>query len=111
MYDGAEGTSAFDKEGSECYFAFMREQGVEDLADRSTELWRGVGRIANAVFATEAQTLRAAVEKLKIVRLARGDDDDTADHDLEAFQYDSKDRWFANVMRDFERLAGEWGAS
>ena len=37
---------------------------------------------------------------------ARGDDDETADIDLEVYQYDSDERWFTNVMHDFERLSG-----
>ena len=57
------------------------------------------------IFATPANTFSGAVAKLKIVRLARGDDGDTADHDLEAYQYDSDERWFVSVMRDFEHLS------
>ena len=87
------------------HWAFLKEHGVDVLCDRSTELWRHAGALAKEIFSTPAATLNDAVEKLKIVRLARGDDDETADINLEAYQYDSDERWFTNVMRDFDRLS------
>lgn len=96
---------AFDRIDHDRYCAFMKEHGVDALSDRSTELWRCGGALAQEIFTTPASTLKGAIAKLAIVRLALGDDDDTADRDLEAYQYDSDERWFANVMRDFERLS------
>ena len=100
---------ALDQAGYDRHCAFMKEHGVTALYDRFNELEGHAGALANQIFATPAYTLVGAVEKLKIVRLARGDDGDTADNDLEAYQYDSQERWFAGVMRDFDRLAGESG--
>ena len=94
---------AFDKEASDRYFAFLKEHGVDDLAHRSTELWRGVGRIIHAVFAAEARTLRGAVEKLKIAQLAHDNEE------LNAYD-EPQGSWLASVMRDLERLAAEGGA-
>ncbi|MCH7932005.1 MAG: hypothetical protein IH906_07350 [Proteobacteria bacterium] len=84
------------------YFVFLKEQGVDELCDRWNELLKGVGRISNAAFATEAHTLRGAVEKLKIVYLA-GDDEDLDVYD------EPQGSWRASVMRDFDRLAGQAG--
>ena len=102
-------TPAEDQDAYERYGAFYKEHGATDLYGRWTELSSGVKRTALAVFAAEAHTIRGAVEKLKIVHLARGDEDGTGDDELETCQYDSQERWFASVMRDFERLVGEGG--
>jgi len=99
---------AFDRQGHEQWEAFMIEQGVYALGARSNDLGMAAGAAANAVSAIPAQTLRGALEKLKIVRLAVGDSYDalgTGDEDLDAFQ-GYGDPWFGNVIVDLERLGG-----
>ena len=98
-----------DREAYERHNAFLVKHGVMALSDRSTECWQATGKLAGKVFATPAHTLEGAVEKLKIVRLARGDNPTSGDHDLDAYEPNSDERWFANVMRDFERLTQPTG--
>ena len=66
--------------GSEQYSAFLDERGDRALYDRTNDLWKRRGALANRISATPAQTVSGAVEKLKIVRLALGDVADGGDH-------------------------------
>ena len=92
------------QEGYKRHEAFLTKHGILALSDNSTKCWRRTGKIACEIFATPAHALEGAVAKLKIVRLALGDTPNGGDHDLDAYEPDSDERWFATVMRDFERL-------
>jgi hypothetical protein len=59
----------------------------------------------NAAFATPAETLSGAVEKLRIPRPALGEFQQEGADELECFQ-DYDDPWFPRVIADLERLAG-----
>ena len=83
---------------------FMNSNGALALWNESSKLIRFAGALANQIFSTPAETLVGAVEKLKIVRLQRGDAEGNADDDLAAFM-DLEDPWFASVMKDLERLS------
>lgn len=93
-------------EGFRQFWAFMEEQGVWKLADRANELNKQRGAAAKAIFAVPANTVRGALGKLEIVRLAIGDIGEGGDMDLECFQ-DHNATWFAAVIGDLERLAGD----
>ncbi len=82
---------------------YMEQGGYDRLMEQSEALMNSVGEAANAVFDTPAQTVRGAVEKLKIVRMANGDGADNGDADLDAYQVE--DPWMPKVIRDLERLA------
>ena len=78
-----------------------------------SKLGRFAGAIAYQIFATPAHTLVGAVEKLKILYLALGDEPNEGDLDLACYICDSveqrEESWFASVMKDFERLTAEPG--
>lgn len=99
------------QEGYERHEAFLTEHGVHALVDHSEECWRRTGALANRISATPAKTFVGVFEKLKIVRLATGDDAGTGDHDesLNAYHPDTGVSWFASVMSDFERIIGHVG--
>ena len=92
----------YDAEHSRCADA----SGYHPAFDLWNEAGKDMGAAANAVFAIPAQTVRGAVEKLKIAYLATGDGEGTAtgDDGLETYQ-DLKAPWMANVLADLERLA------
>ena len=105
-------TPAFDKAGSDRYDAFTENMGVGRLWDIANAANERSGAAAQAVFAMPAQTIRAAVEKLKIVRLVVrvddgfGPDDDGLgpdDENLRAFE-DREALWIDNAIADLERL-------
>ena len=98
-----------DRAAYERHSEFMNRNGALALWNESSKLIRFAGALANQIFSTPAYTLQGAVEKLKIVRLQRGDAEDGADDDLAAFM-SLDDPWFASVMNDFERLS-DGGAS
>ncbi len=97
---------AFDKAGSDRWEAFMKAKGATRLSRIANAANRRSGKAVHAVFATPANTIRGAVEKLKIARIVIGigDGDETADIDLEGFQ-DRKAPWIDNAIGDLERLA------
>lgn len=97
---------AFDKAASDRREAFMDDKGASRLWDISNNTNKRSGAAANAVFATPAQTIRGAVEKLKITRLVActGDGAEADDVDLEVFQ-DRSAPWIDNAIADLERLA------
>ena len=96
--------------GFEAYSQFLTNHGVGALADCANDLSERCGKAALAVFATPAQTMRGAIEKLKIAYLATGDGGGTGtgDIDLEAYQ-DLGAPWMQNAIDDLDRLSG--GAS
>ena len=100
-------TPAEDRGAYNKYSKFFADRGVHALCERSNDLNMQCGKAALAVFATPAQTMLGAIEKLKIAYLAIGDGDGTCtgDRDLEAFQ-DLDAPWMESVMADLERLAG-----
>ena len=67
-------------------------------------LLNAIAAIGNEIFNTPAHTLQGAVEKLKIVRLQRGDYDCKIDVELDCCMESDDESWFASVMKDFERL-------
>ena len=74
------------------------------------DLWckagKCMGKAANAVFAIPAKTLKGAVEKLKVARVASGAVDETGDGDADLSCYqDAKTPWIDNAIADLERLA------
>lgn len=97
-----------DKAHYDRWAAFLSEHGCLALTRQADDLSKLTGAAANAVFAIPAQTIRGAVEKLKIVRLSAGDNfqgDIEGDENLCAYQdYDAP--WFPTVIADLERLAG-----
>ncbi len=98
---------AFDKAGHDRWTAFMKEQGVWRLSDKSNAAARAMGKVANRVFATPAHTYEGAAEKVKIAYLATGDGEGTltSDADLSAYQ-DYENPWMKNAIADLVRLAG-----
>ncbi len=97
-----------DKAHYDRWAAFLSEHGCLALTRQADDLSKLTGAAANAVFAIPAQTIRGAVEKLKIVRLTVGDNlqgDIEGDENVCAYQdYDAP--WFPTVIADLERLAG-----
>ena len=55
------------KRYNERWIRYMEQTGMDDFWDESEQLHESMGEAANAVFDTPAQTVRGAVEKLKIV--------------------------------------------
>ena len=97
---------AFDKAGSDRWDAFMEDKGVFRLFDIANDANRRSGAAANAVFATPAQTIQGAIEKVKIARLVTDltEGAETGDADLAAFQ-ENEAPWIDNAIADLERLA------
>ena len=88
--------------------AFLETHDAFRYWDECNRLNEQTGALAKAIFETPAQTARGVLEKLKIAYLAVGDGEetDTGDNDLEAFQ-DLAAPWMEVVIADFERLSGE----
>ena len=98
-----------DREAYECREDFLDRHGGLVLWNESTKLGRVAGAIARQIFSTPAHTLAGAVEKLKILRRALGDQPNEGDDDLAVYIADSvemcDESWFASVMKDLERLS------
>jgi hypothetical protein len=69
--------------GYEAYSQFLTNHGVDALADRANDLTERSAKAALAVFATPAQTVHGAIEKLKIAYLAIGDGGGTRTGDID----------------------------
>ena len=82
----------------------------KSTSDTLSTIHNLAGEAAKAVFAIPAQTVRGALEKLKIVYLAVGNGkanpEDAGDYDLALYQT-SETSWFAIAIADLERLTGQ----
>ena len=92
-------------EGYQAYFAFLEAHDAYGDGVELNSLADLAGALGNAIIETPAQTLKGAVEKLKIARIAVGsygcpDDGDEA---LEAY-HDWERPWLETVAKDFDRL-------
>ena len=98
-----------DREAHERREDFFDRHGADALHNEMSKLGRFAGALAYQIFATPAHTLIGAVEKLKILRLALGDEPHEGDNDLACYICDSveqrEESWFASVMKDFDRLS------
>ena len=96
---------AFDREGYERHTAFMKRHG--DMWEVANKAGEQMGKATNAVFATTAQTVRGAYEKLRIARLATGATAEGGDGDAGLSCYQDFDApWIDSALSDLERLAG-----
>ena len=93
-------------EGNRAYFAFLKAHDSYKYYDESGRLGARAGATANAIFKMPAETVKGAVEKLKIVHIVVGNNHQDGDEDLDAYQ-DWNAPWMETVIADFDRLAGE----
>ncbi len=87
--------------------AFLKAHDAYRGWEQGNRLNEQTGALAKTIFGTPAQTVKGALEKLKIAYVAVGDGEETGtgDPDLESFQ-DLKAPWMEAVSADFERLIG-----
>ncbi len=88
--------------------AFLAAHDGHKYLGEANRLNDQTGALAKTIFGTPAQTVKGALEKLKIAYVAVGDGEETGtgDPDLESFQ-DLEAPWMEAVIADFERLIGE----
>ena len=92
-------------EGYQAYFAFLEAHDAYGDGVELNSLADLAGALGNAIIETPAQTLKGAVEKLKIARIAVGSYryPDDGDQGLAVYQ-DWKKPWIETVGTDFDRL-------
>ncbi|WP_147274844.1 hypothetical protein [Ferruginivarius sediminum] len=94
----------FEREANE--EALLEKWGYGEMQERANTLQDYVGRTANEIFSTPAQTLSGLAIKVDVLQLAlgrRGTQED-GDEDLEAFQSTASQPWFDSIARDIRRM-------
>ncbi len=89
------------------HIAFLKEHDAFKHCDEVNRLGKQTGALANAIFATPAQTPRGVLEKTHILHAALGDYPDDGDANLEGYQVDGEPTWFGLVIADLERIVRE----
>lgn len=83
---------------------FLEGHGVFARHDRADALHEAAGRLANAIFATPAESMTGLLIKLKVLHHAYGDRAGEGDEDLEIHQGGAEIGWFQTILDDAARL-------